>query len=266
MLHCLIFWCHEDHASYDFAIGHAGHLILGKQDVIATIHGSFLCASLEIGMLRRALMYACELRQAKPRALGHPHITPTDPNMQVSKLQPTLSATSSMMMAPDAAQAANARLPGGTGSGIAAGRVPVEASASALQQSKAVRSIAAKSKRNLTVQVFLHCARIDVSSYPMLVLMHGGVAPACIVAVGGCGVQLSQSVMQQDAVWVSAASHEQAHACGCQHGLLCKGSSVAVYGDKLWDESVSSTVSSNVQSVTPRQSATGCTYVHCLPL
>ena len=155
----------RDHAPHDSASLHAGHLILGKQDVLATIHGSFLCASLEIGMLRRALMYACELRQAKPRALTHPHHNaPADPNMQAFKLQPTLSATGSMMMAPDAAQTANARLPGGTGSGIAAGRVSVDASASAPQQSKAVRSTAAKSKRNLTVQVFLHCARIDVSS------------------------------------------------------------------------------------------------------
>lgn len=149
---------------------HAGHLILGKQDVIATIHGSFLCASLEIGMLRRALMYACELRQAKPRALPYPHNTPADPDMQAFKLQSTLSATGSMMMAPDAAQAANARLPAGTGSGSAAGRVSVDASASAPQQSKAGKISAAKFKRNLTVQVFLHCARIDVSSSPCLLL------------------------------------------------------------------------------------------------
>lgn len=152
----------------DIANVYAGHLILGKQDVIATIHGSFLCASLEIGMLRRALMYACELRQAKPRALGHPHSTPADSNMQAFKLQPTQSATGSMMMAPDAAQAASARLPGGAGLGSAAGRVSVDAFASAPQQSKAVKSSAAKSKRNLTVQVFLHCARIDVRSSPCL--------------------------------------------------------------------------------------------------
>ena len=158
----------EHHAWIKFANVYAGHLILGKQDVVATIHGSFLCASLEIGMLRRALMYVCELRQAKPRALGHPHNTPADSNMQASKLQLTQSATGSMMMAPSAAQAANARLPGGLGSGSAAGRVSVDASASAPQQSKAVKSSAAKSKRNLTVQVFLHCARIDVSSSPCL--------------------------------------------------------------------------------------------------
>lgn len=141
---------------------HAGHLILGKQDVIATIHGSFLCASLEIGTLRRALMYACELRQAKPRALGNPHNTPADPNMQASRLQPTLSATGSMMVPPEA------RLSGGPGPGIAAGRASLDAPALQHLQGRPVKSSAAKSKRNLTVQVFLHCARIDVRLSPSL--------------------------------------------------------------------------------------------------
>lgn len=141
---------------------HAGHLILGKQDVIATIHGSFLCASLEIGTLRRALMYACELRQAKPRALGNPLNTPADPSMQASRLQPTLSATGSMMMSPDV------RLSGATGLGSAAGRASLDAPAPQHLQSRTAKSSAAKSKRNLTVQVFLHCARIDVSVFPSL--------------------------------------------------------------------------------------------------
>ena len=131
--------------------------------MIATIHGSFLCASLEIGMLRRALMYVCELRQAKPRALGHPHNAPADPNMQASKLQRTPSAGGNIMMAPDAPQAAGTRLSWASTRGSAAGSASVEA-----VQGKALKGAAARSKRNLTVQVFLHCARIDVRSPPYL--------------------------------------------------------------------------------------------------
>ncbi|KAL3140964.1 hypothetical protein ABBQ32_005486 [Trebouxia sp. C0010 RCD-2024] len=75
----------------------SGHVIVGKQDVIATIHGSFLCASLEIGMLRRALMYVCELRQAKPRALRHSNAPQAEPSMQAFKLQPIVDAAGSIL-------------------------------------------------------------------------------------------------------------------------------------------------------------------------
>ena len=113
-------------------------------------------------------MYACELRQAKPRALGNPHNTPADPSMQASRLQPTLSATGSMMMSPDV------RLSGATGLGTAAGRASLDAPAPQHLQSRTAKSSAAKSKRNLTVQVFLHCARIDVRPSPSL--------PCCVIA------------------------------------------------------------------------------------
>ncbi|KAL3144164.1 hypothetical protein ABBQ32_003948 [Trebouxia sp. C0010 RCD-2024] len=140
----------------------SGHVIVGKQDVIATIHGSFLCASLEIGMLRRALMYVCELRQAKPRALRHSNAPQAEPSMQAFKLQPIVDAAGSMSAAPDTAQAANARLSWATASGsTAAHRVSGEAAPSTVQ-GKVLKGTAAKSKRNLTVQVFLHCARIDL--------------------------------------------------------------------------------------------------------
>ena len=84
--------------------------------------------------------------------------------MQAFKLQPTLSATGSIMVSPDA------RLSGGTGLGSAAGRASLDAPAPALQhlQGRTVKSSAAKAKPNLTVQVFLHCARIDVSLSPSL--------------------------------------------------------------------------------------------------
>ena len=141
---------------------------MGKQDLIATIHGSFLCASLEIGMLRRALMYVCELRQAKPRALGHPNSSQADPSMQAFKTQPTRDAAGSFLGATDVAQAATARLSWAPTSGSsAAGRVSGDAAPIAMQ-GKVLKGNTVKSRRNLTVQVFLHCARIDVSSSPHL--------------------------------------------------------------------------------------------------
>ena len=142
-------------------------MIAGKQDVIATVHGSFLCASLEIGMLRRALVYLCELRQAKPRALSYPHSIPGDLNLHPAKHQQTPNepdvTSSGSMLLPDAAPAAGGRLSGLAAVGSRTGQVSVEA-ATAAAQGKVVKGAAAKAKRNLTMQVFLHCARIDVSA------------------------------------------------------------------------------------------------------
>lgn len=174
----------------------AGHVIIGKQDVIVTIHGSFLCASLEIGMLRRALMYVCELRQAKPRALGHPH-TPADPTLQSAKLQQTMHGNdiSSSMSVPDLAQATSARLSGSSAAGSRAGRVSLETAPGAAQ-SKAGQGVAAKAKRNLTMQVFLHCARIDVS-FPLSFHHNMGSQLCCGVYQMQCAKLVSECTLHQ---------------------------------------------------------------------
>lgn len=132
----------------------AGHVVAGKQDVLATVHGSFLCASIEIGTLRRALMYACELRQAKPRTMSRTQLPSAD-----------LTAGPSGLWT----QTASGDIPGPT-SGSVMAQAPRLSGASAAEL-QAARSSAdagrlqaqAKAKRNLTVQIFLHCARIDVS-------------------------------------------------------------------------------------------------------
>lgn len=132
-------------------------------------------------------MYVCELRQAKPRALGHAHPAPADLSMQAHKLQPALDAAGSMMVAPDATQAANARLSWASASGgTAAGRVSGDAAPNAMQ-AKVQKATPVRSKRNLTVQVFLHCARIDVSSSRRLPYS----ACACIVRRACHCVQLN---------------------------------------------------------------------------
>lgn len=124
----------------------AGHIIVGKRGIIATMHGSFLCASLEIGMLRRALMYACELHQAQPRAPARLHAPRTPLHRQGSVPRQQSSSDEypqeAPVTGPNQASVASAPAPA----------VPAKPSV----------------KRNLTVQVFLHCARIDVS-FPCLV-------------------------------------------------------------------------------------------------
>lgn len=139
----------------------AGHIILGKQNVIATMHGSFLCASLEIGMLRRALMYACELQQAQPRT--HSASYSRSPAATVPRSSPA------------SGRSAGATLPGpaSTASTLAPEQQKGLSSSSADAtpggfQQAVVAPAAAEAKplakRNLTMQVFLHCARIDVSA------------------------------------------------------------------------------------------------------
>ena len=117
-------------------------------------------------MLRRALMYVCELRQAKPRVPGYPH-APADPVLHTAKLHQTMDsdAINNSMSVPELAQATSNRLSGASAAGSRAGRVSLETAPGAAQ-SKAVQGAAAKAKRNLTMQVFLHCARIDVSPLP----------------------------------------------------------------------------------------------------
>ena len=121
--------------------------------MIATVHGSFLCASLEIGMLRRALMYVCELQNAKPRTAGSAQRVSADPSMPPSSSLP-LRKSSSIMAGLDMAHTAAQW----------AGRVSAE-TAHMQTQAKPVATAVAKFRRNLTMQVFLHCARIDVSYF-----------------------------------------------------------------------------------------------------
>ena len=140
----------------------AGHIIIGKQDILATVHGSFLCASVEIGTLRRALMYVCELRQAKPRTLAQRHGS-ADLNAYASGLwtQATALDTAGSVMGTGFPQTAAARMSNAVPGQQRADGVTGEASKA--PQNKPGSPAAAKSQRNLTVQIFLHCARIDVS-------------------------------------------------------------------------------------------------------
>ncbi len=137
---------------------YAGHIIVAKQDVIATVHGSFLCASLEIGMLRRALMYLCELRQAKPRAMASHHATRADPSLPLQhRPHPYAADSTSDAAGVDLSQTAAGKVIGATTASPWSGRTSGD------KLAKAVHTTAGKPKRNLTMQVFLHCARIDVS-------------------------------------------------------------------------------------------------------
>ena len=107
-------------------------------------------------MLRRALMYACELREAKPRTMGSPQPSPADSTLPTPlRPHPYAADTTSRVAGLDMGVTAASRMFGET----TAGRTSGETSAVA----KAVNAAAAKSRRNLTMQVFLHCARIDVS-------------------------------------------------------------------------------------------------------
>lgn len=149
---------------------HAGHIIVAKQDVIATVHGSFLCASLEIGMLRRALMYLCELRQAKPRATASHHAIRADPSLPLQhRPHPYAAESTSGAAGADLSQKAAGKVFGATTASPWSGRTSGDKTAVA----KPVHTTAAKPKRNLTMQVFLHCARIDVSMHSYTCL------PAC---------------------------------------------------------------------------------------
>ncbi|KAL0042783.1 hypothetical protein WJX79_011021 [Trebouxia sp. C0005] len=137
----------------------SGHIIVAKQDVIATVHGSFLCASLEIGMLRRALMYLCELRQAKPRATASHHAIRADPSLPLQhRPHPYAAESTSGAAGADLSQKAAGKVFGATTASPWSGRTSGDKTAVA----KPVHTTAAKPKRNLTMQVFLHCARIDL--------------------------------------------------------------------------------------------------------
>ena len=141
---------------------YAGHIIVAKQDVIATVHGSFLCASLEIGMLRRALMYLCELRQAKPRAMASHHAARADPSLPLQhRPHPHPADSTTDATGVDLSQTAAGRVFGATTASPWSGRTSGDKAA----MTKAVHTTAGKPKRNLTMQVFLHCARIDVSMH-----------------------------------------------------------------------------------------------------
>ncbi len=138
----------------------AGHIIVAKQDVIATVHGSFLCASLEIGMLRRALMYLCELRQAKPRTMASHHAARADPSLPPQhRPHPYAADSTSGAAGVDLSQTAAGRVFGATTASPWSSKTSGDKTA----MTKAVHTTAGKPKRNLTMQVFLHCARIDVS-------------------------------------------------------------------------------------------------------
>ena len=154
---------------------YAGHIIVAKQDVIATVHGSFLCASLEIGMLRRALMYLCELRHAKPRAMASHHAARADPSLPLQHRPHYYSAESTSDAAGvDLSQTAAGKVFGATTANPWSSRTSGDKTAVA----KPVHTTAGKPKRNLTMQVFLHCARIDVSMHTVHVCLH---ARCCIV-------------------------------------------------------------------------------------
>ena len=151
-----------------------GHIIVANQDVIATVHGSFLCASLEIGMLRRALMYLCELRQAKPRAMASHHAARADPSLPPQhRPHPYAADATSDAAGIDLSQTAAGKVFGATTTSPWSGRT----SGDKTTVTKAVHTTAGKPKRNLTMQVFLHCARIDVSTC-IHVCLH---ARSCIV-------------------------------------------------------------------------------------
>ncbi|DBA93880.1 TPA: hypothetical protein ACH3X3_013925 [Trebouxia sp. C0006] len=137
----------------------SGHIIVANQDVIATVHGSFLCAWLEIGMLRRALMYLCELRQAKPRAMASHHAARADPSLPPQhRPHPYAADATSDAAGIDLSQTAAGKVFGATTASPWSGRT----SGDKTTVTKAVHTTAGKPKRNLTMQVFLHCARIDL--------------------------------------------------------------------------------------------------------
>ena len=105
-------------------------------------------------------MYACELRQAKPRTLAQRHGS-ADLNAYASGLwtQATAMDTAGSMMGAGMAQAAAGMSNAVPGQQRADG-VPGEASKAPIN--KPGSPGVAKLQRNLTVQIFLHCARIDV--------------------------------------------------------------------------------------------------------
>lgn len=97
-------------------------------------------------MLRRALMYACELQHAQPRAPARLHTREDTSRGQGSPLRQQTSSDEYNLASP---------MPG-----VAQSSTPVVG----LPQPQGPGPVQAHAKRNLTVQVFLHCARIDVSS------------------------------------------------------------------------------------------------------
>ena len=137
----------------------SGHLVLTSAEVIATLHGSFLCASLEVGSLRRALLYARELQQSMPRVMGQSRTTAQQISTTVAQEAHSAgdmehsTATNMASLGPSEHHSA------------AAGSDSPPAQPQAAGRSAATQQRAASAKpRSMTMQLFLHCADINVST------------------------------------------------------------------------------------------------------
>lgn len=172
------------------------------------MHGSFLCASLEIGMLRRALMYACELQQAQPRAPARLHAPSGATDGQGSPLRQQTSTDEYSLASPTPA--------------------PVDSSASAAGSAQAAAAPAVvkpRVRRNLTVQVFLHCARIDVSAPILMYKLYctfstAAVSVSCLLAPRCMGIScmVQTSISEQIGHQPAKISAHFATVCArCNH-------------------------------------------------
>ncbi|KAK9808775.1 hypothetical protein WJX72_003363 [[Myrmecia] bisecta] len=126
----------------------SGHIVLGADEIKATMDGSFFFASLEIGMLRRALQYAGELAQPPPSLA------------RSRTLNSTFRMNSGAVRSNSMAAAAAAAVLASASEQKPPQKTP--ASQAAAEPRRLSHKGRPQPRRKLCVELYTHCGHIDV--------------------------------------------------------------------------------------------------------
>ena len=159
----------------------SGHFSLAPQEVQLTLHGSFFCAALEVGTVRRALLYLCELQLAQPRTAATAEAADDIASAAMATMQ---DATQRGLTAQGQATAvredgAVSWLQQATAAGFAAGQPGAAGSSTSWSAAPAANGKTARKKeaRKLSMQMSVDCIHISVRP---LVLLNSISSIACI--------------------------------------------------------------------------------------
>ena len=173
----------------------SGHFSLAPQDVQLTLHGSFFCAALEVGTVRRALLYLCELQLAQPRTAAAAEAADDITSAATATMR---DATQQGLPAQGRATAqredgAVSWLQQGTAAGFAVGQLGAAGAipSTSWSPTPAANGKAARKReaRKLSMQMSVDCIHISVR---LVVLLNSLGSTACTAQQSVCHAELQQ--------------------------------------------------------------------------
>ena len=175
----------------------SGHFSLAPQDVNLTLHGSFFCAALEVGTVRRALLYLCELQLAQPRTAAAAEAADDVTSAATATMR---DATQCGLTAQGQATAvredgAVSWLQQGAAAGATAGQLGAAGGSPSTSWSPAPaangKAVRRREARKLSMQMSVDCIHISVR---LAVLLNSlGSILACIAQQVVCCAELQES-------------------------------------------------------------------------